>query len=154
MGHQMGDLAIVNAANILKTTFRRADIIGRLGGDEFAVLAMKNNKVNEESLHYRLQNNINALNQQGNLPFPLSLSAGYSTYSPKNKGDLDSLIAEADKKMYENKQYYYRILFSGSRDQNRSPWNKYRGDNSFFYKIFFKILKANIAILKTFELSL
>ena len=38
IGHSEGDLALVEAATVLKEIFRESDIIGRLGGDEFAVL--------------------------------------------------------------------------------------------------------------------
>lgn len=38
LGHSMGDTAIVEAANTLKHTFRKNDLIGRFGGDEFCIL--------------------------------------------------------------------------------------------------------------------
>ena len=37
LGHQAGDQAIHQSAQILSSLFRSTDIIGRLGGDEFAV---------------------------------------------------------------------------------------------------------------------
>ena len=39
-GHQEGDNALKDTANILKNTFRETDIIARIGGDEFAVFGM------------------------------------------------------------------------------------------------------------------
>lgn len=36
-GHDIGDKVLVNIANVLKTTFRKTDIIGRFGGDEFII---------------------------------------------------------------------------------------------------------------------
>ncbi len=39
LGHQEGDLALIETANLLKETFREPDIIARIGGDEFVVLA-------------------------------------------------------------------------------------------------------------------
>ena len=37
LGHQAGDQAIRQSAQILSGLFRAGDIVGRLGGDEFAV---------------------------------------------------------------------------------------------------------------------
>ncbi|MCK7476275.1 MAG: GGDEF domain-containing protein [Candidatus Moduliflexus flocculans] len=39
-GHEEGDAALVEAADVLRDAFRDSDIIARLGGDEFAVLAI------------------------------------------------------------------------------------------------------------------
>lgn len=36
-GHETGDKAIVAVADVLKSAFRKNDIIGRLGGDEFGI---------------------------------------------------------------------------------------------------------------------
>jgi len=33
-GHQEGDIALANVADIIKTTFRESDIMARIGGDE------------------------------------------------------------------------------------------------------------------------
>ena len=37
-GHQEGNRALVETANILRDSFRQSDILARFGGDEFAVL--------------------------------------------------------------------------------------------------------------------
>lgn len=38
MGHVQGDLVLREVAEILRSSFRKTDIVGRLGGDEFIVL--------------------------------------------------------------------------------------------------------------------
>ena len=38
LGHEEGDKALIEAASVLKETFRTSDIIARLGGDEFLLL--------------------------------------------------------------------------------------------------------------------
>jgi len=45
-GHEAGDKALIDFAQILKETFRDYDIIGRVGGEEFAV-CMPNTDINE-----------------------------------------------------------------------------------------------------------
>jgi diguanylate cyclase (GGDEF)-like protein len=37
-GHQAGDTALMQAANLLETSARAGDVLGRIGGDEFALL--------------------------------------------------------------------------------------------------------------------
>ncbi|HEY3122865.1 MAG TPA: PAS domain S-box protein, partial [Thermoanaerobaculia bacterium] len=39
LGHEAGDASLATAADVLRDSFRAADVIGRIGGDEFAVLA-------------------------------------------------------------------------------------------------------------------
>ena len=39
LGHDAGDKALIDTANILRQILREADIIARIGGDEFAIIA-------------------------------------------------------------------------------------------------------------------
>jgi diguanylate cyclase (GGDEF)-like protein len=103
-GHEEGDKAIVEAANVLKETFRASDIIARLGGDEFAVLAIDTDEADSEIFKYRMQQLIDIRNKQGNRKYRLSISVGCSYYDPENPFSIDELIARADKLMYEQKQ--------------------------------------------------
>ena len=41
LGHEGGDKVLIDAADVLRRTFRESDIIARVGGDEFAVLAIE-----------------------------------------------------------------------------------------------------------------
>lgn len=41
LGHQKGDWALIDTANLLKETFRESDIIARIGGDEFVVMPIE-----------------------------------------------------------------------------------------------------------------
>ena len=42
-GHQEGDKALIDTANILKKSTRKSDIIARIGGDEFVAFFCNNN---------------------------------------------------------------------------------------------------------------
>jgi diguanylate cyclase (GGDEF)-like protein/PAS domain S-box-containing protein len=104
VGHQKGDMAIINVANILKETFRESDIAARIGGDEFVVLGVDTPETNIETLVDRLRENLNAHNDKVNEPLAeLSLSYGFTIYDPKHPRSIDELLSEADKLMYQHK---------------------------------------------------
>jgi diguanylate cyclase (GGDEF)-like protein len=103
LGHDVGDAAIMAAANLLKHTFRESDIVARLGGDEFVVL-MQGRDPSSEFIQQRLQNAIAQFNQTQKQPFQLSMSVGLQSYDPNQPVSLDQLINLADIKMYECKR--------------------------------------------------
>ena len=102
-GHEMGDRIIVDAAQILKQTFRDADILARLGGDEFA-LFIPIYSGNSDEFYLRVQNNIDRFNQQPDRAYLLSISIGVQSGDLSNQLSLEELVAQADKLMYENKR--------------------------------------------------
>ncbi|MCD6595106.1 GGDEF domain-containing response regulator [bacterium] len=106
-GHNVGDIALMETANILKESFSRSDIISRIGGDEFAVLALEARTKSIEILIDRLQRNIEVYNKSLNYSFRISVSIGYSRYGPKKHYSIDELFAQADEMMYncKNKKY-------------------------------------------------
>ncbi|MBD2387892.1 sensor domain-containing diguanylate cyclase [Cylindrospermum sp. FACHB-282] len=103
LGHEIGDAAIVAAANLLKETFRNSDTMARLGGDEFVVL-MQGNDPNSEAIQERLQAAIDQFNQTQQQPFQMSMSIGVQSYDPKEPISLDDLITLADIQMYQQKR--------------------------------------------------
>jgi len=104
LGHLEGDKALIEAATLLKETFRTSDIIARLGGDEFAALAIDTTKENSELFTARLQSLIDTRNKQENRKYRLSISVGCSFYDPENPCSLDELMVRADQLMYKKKQ--------------------------------------------------
>jgi len=104
IGHQKGDMAIINIANILKETFRESDIVARIGGDEFVVFGADTPETNIETLVDRLRENLNAHNDKANEPLgELSLSYGFIIYDPRHPHSIEELLSEADKLMYQHK---------------------------------------------------
>jgi len=104
LGHKEGDNALIEVATVLKETFRSSDIIARMGGDEFAVLAIDTMEGNTEIHMARLQDQIDRHNSQENRRYGLSISVGCSYYDPENPCSIDELMAQADKRMYEQKR--------------------------------------------------
>lgn len=104
LGHKEGDLALIEAGNVLKEAFRESDIVGRVGGDEFAVLALQTGSAEAGDIMQRLQQRLAARNAQPGRRYRLSLSVGIASYEPDNPLPLDELMASADALMYENKR--------------------------------------------------
>jgi diguanylate cyclase (GGDEF)-like protein/PAS domain S-box-containing protein len=103
-GHQEGDRALIAVANIIKETYRDPDIIARIGGDEFVVLAIEGtSESSAENLRLRLSRNLELFNAKKERSYPLSLSMGVVRYDPDQPASVEGLIAEADKRMYEEK---------------------------------------------------
>ncbi|MGB9721770.1 MAG: sensor domain-containing diguanylate cyclase [bacterium] len=104
-GHSTGDLMLKETANILKSSFRKSDIIARVGGDEFIVIA---NEAQPESINVminRLKANIKKFNESNKHP-ELSLSIGYAYFDPIDSKTLDDMVKIADRMMYEEKQKF------------------------------------------------
>jgi diguanylate cyclase (GGDEF)-like protein/PAS domain S-box-containing protein len=103
LGHQAGDGAIIQTAEILKDTFRTSDIVARLGGDEFVVLAAIDKDESANSLTDRLQLRFELFNEQSNAPYKLSISVGVMHFDV-DEDSIEEVTARADLNMYEDKR--------------------------------------------------
>ncbi|MCK9169472.1 MAG: GGDEF domain-containing protein [Treponema sp.] len=110
-GHSSGDYAIKMEADFLRNSFRSTDIIGRLGGDEFVIIATE---LNEKKFHFiqqKLNEACSKWNQSANAGFVLSISLGYTFFSPEKKQYvLKYLLEEADASLYKKKKNRKNIL--------------------------------------------
>jgi diguanylate cyclase (GGDEF)-like protein/PAS domain S-box-containing protein len=103
-GHQEGDLALIDTANILNATYRESDIIARISGDEFVVIPIGTTGDNIENVAARLRRNIENHNATTKRNYKLSISFGISHFDPQNPCSPDELLAQGDKLMYEQKK--------------------------------------------------
>ena len=103
-GHQQGDEALIEAAEILKGTFRTSDVVARIGGDEFAVIAIEALRENADTLRARVRQRLGAAQVKRQSPYRLSLSVGAASVDPQQTPRLDELLAQADRALYEQKQ--------------------------------------------------
>lgn len=104
LGHAVGDRALKKMTELLRSSFRRSDIVGRLGGDEFGVLALEVSGEDEGMLVRRIRRRIEAFNVRESEPFSLSLSLGMARFERDTGGGLEDLMARADAAMYEEKR--------------------------------------------------
>jgi diguanylate cyclase (GGDEF)-like protein/PAS domain S-box-containing protein len=103
MGHDEGDKALIDTANIIRQTLREADIIARIGGDEFAIVATEITELNPDAFSTRLQQNINEFNAKECRPYKIAMSWGTAVYDPAFPASLDELMSAADELMYQRK---------------------------------------------------
>jgi diguanylate cyclase (GGDEF)-like protein/PAS domain S-box-containing protein len=104
LGHQEGDRALIDIAQILKKTFRESDIIARHGGDEFVILSLETPEFGADLLVNRLAEHMHYHNRYESRPYSLSLSMGFARYDPEKPMSLHELLVKADSMMYEEKK--------------------------------------------------
>jgi diguanylate cyclase (GGDEF)-like protein len=110
-GHMEGNRVLSQVAAGLKSACREYDYVARMGGDEFVVLMPglrgEDSKARVESLRQ-------IITDSGIGLFPdreLTASIGVSSF-PKDGTDAEQLLAEADRRMYHEKQ---------ERKESRNP---------------------------------
>ncbi len=103
-GHAAGDIAIADAAALLKRTFRESDVVGRLDGDKFAILAIGVADDGPRSILRRLAKALAGYNEVPDRRFRLSFSLGFAAVDPGDGSSLDHLLAEADRDLFGKKR--------------------------------------------------
>jgi PAS domain S-box/diguanylate cyclase (GGDEF) domain len=103
-GHAAGDQVVIDAATVLKGTYRRVDILARIGGDEFTAFPIEAGPDSAEILTSRLQDNIAKHNERYTRPFRLSMSVGVGRIKAADCPTVQRLLAEADRELYRRKR--------------------------------------------------
>lgn len=104
LGHEMGDLMILNFAKLLRKTVPLKYFVGRFGGDEFIVIAENIRDQEEaEQLLKKIREmvlNFNSINGQ----FQLKYACGYAFSKEFPSCNMMELLHIADQRMYEDKK--------------------------------------------------
>ena len=103
-GHDEGSAAIVNTAELLRQSFREADIIARLGGDEFSVLIINAVEDTNRIIAERLQSNFDKHNRESGKSYQLSISFGIVAIEFESAASIEQTMRQADEAMYEHKR--------------------------------------------------
>lgn len=104
LGHQAGDLLLIEVARRLEKCVREVDTVSRLAGDEFTVILTNLNTVDEARLvaHKILQAFVLPVNL-GNRDIFISTSIGITSF-PSDGTEIDKLLKNADTAMYHAKE--------------------------------------------------
>ena len=104
LGHQAGDLLLVEVAARLTRSMRPGDMVARLGGDEFAVLIESAQGQDEViSVARRILDTLAELIDVGPRSVPAMCSIGVAS-GYGNETDVDTLLRNADLAMYLSKR--------------------------------------------------
>jgi diguanylate cyclase (GGDEF)-like protein/PAS domain S-box-containing protein len=104
LGHDEGDRALIDTADVLREIFRLNDVVSRLGGDEFVALMIDADVAQVEVFAARIRQAMATRNAQGLRRYRLSASVGASPYDADRGQTIESLLAHADTLMYEQKR--------------------------------------------------
>ena len=103
-GHQTGDRALREVAQVLRTVIRPYDICVRYAGDEFIVVLAGCGRDEAENKRTELQDAVDRLMfaaRPGN-PLSLSIAAGAAVF-PHDGASYEALLTVADTRMYRDK---------------------------------------------------
>lgn len=105
LGHEEGDLLLIEAANRLMNSVRAIDTVARMGGDEFIILLV--NIENKNAIIAVIEKIVAAFRKPffiGNNKLAITLSIGISFY-PQDGEDGNTLIKNADTALYNAKKH-------------------------------------------------
>jgi diguanylate cyclase (GGDEF)-like protein len=104
-GHAAGDAALQAVAEALKTSLRKADILGRYGGDEFMIILPETSLDGAKMLAEKVRIAVSEIELPvaKNKRIGLAISLGVAgCCAPAD--DLDTLVRLADSALYASKQ--------------------------------------------------
>jgi diguanylate cyclase (GGDEF)-like protein len=107
-GHLTGDTCLIQIANLLLTSVKRAtDLVARYGGEEFIVLLPETDSIGAVHVANRIRCKIDRQQiphrSSSVCPF-VTASIGVATCIPNANSQIDGLIQAADEALYESKR--------------------------------------------------
>ena len=105
LGHDRGDVALVNLSNLIATVFSRSKVY-RFGGDEFVVLLTEYDYAHANRLVVEFNTKIYAHIRNSKLTKEnqTSASIGYSAFNPATDKTVEEVFKRADEAMYRRKR--------------------------------------------------
>jgi diguanylate cyclase (GGDEF)-like protein/PAS domain S-box-containing protein len=101
LGHESGDVLLIESANVIKNALRQGDMVARIGGDEFAILLPQSDAETVEAVCSRIREAIKSYNTKDyGLTLSISIGIAVANNAPAN---MDNLFKEADENMYREK---------------------------------------------------
>jgi len=121
VGHAQGDTILERFAELVKKSIRSIDIACRYGGDEIVIIFSFTTMEGAFEVAQRLRKRIEDFNF-GSVETPLHFTAsiGLLSIAGKDCADVDVLLQELDKQLYEAKNTGRNKICGGSFSQFRS----------------------------------
>ncbi len=119
LGHEMGDRLIVKFADLLKRNYDRGEYLGRMGGDEFVVVIPDVTDYELDTTLDRLNKLVEDANSLSD-DLKVSFSCGHCYSYEIHKATATAVYVEADRRMYLEKEKYYKARGYGRRQGDRA----------------------------------
>ncbi|WP_254664240.1 sensor domain-containing diguanylate cyclase [Lysinibacillus fusiformis] len=118
-GHQVGDLVLRHAADLLKNHVRVEDIVGRWGGEEFLVICPHTRLMDAVQLSENLRQQL----EQHSFPVVHQKTSSFGVTSFVTGDTIHSLLSRCDKALYQAKEHGRNLVEFLQNDIN-SETNK------------------------------
>ena len=105
-GHDTGDKALIEIANILFESTPESGSVIRYAGDEFLIFIEKADYNALLDIKKQIMHKLNEINPLPDIKYQLSLSFGLGLHKSSSE-NFDEFIKELDKSMYSDKEQYY-----------------------------------------------
>lgn len=106
-GHDIGDIALKEVANVLSEATSEHGVAIRYAGDEFLIFVAEADNVVLLEIKDKIIQELSKLNRQHDRKYQLSLSFGIGLYDPSSES-FDEFVKKLDTNMYYDKEQYYR----------------------------------------------
>lgn len=131
LGHNVGDLLLVEAAKRLKEQVRESDTVSRIGGDEFLILLPEvGSAQNAANISQKILDTMVEPFLLADHELFISASVGISLY-PSDSEDADMLVMNADTAMYHAKAQGKNNYKFFTEDINKSTVQRFMLETRF-----------------------
>ncbi|MBU0721618.1 bacteriohemerythrin [bacterium] len=104
LGHAVGDIVLIEAANRIKSFIRESDILARFGGDEFTLILLDiSESISIERISESIIQALSRPYEIADKQIYISASIGITLY-PNDAKDAAELLKNADQAMYQAKK--------------------------------------------------
>lgn len=100
-GHQAGDDALVDVAQVLRDSTRSCDYVTRYGGEEFLVVLTATDRPGAETFAERIRSRVEEMRSKGRSA--VTISVGVASY-PDNGEEIEVIVRAADAALYACKR--------------------------------------------------
>jgi len=104
LGHEVGDELITTITQVIGEQIRANDFVARLGGDEFLIIFDGLDEDQAEAVWEQIVTAFKTINESENRRYEISVSHGIEAIVAGSNDYIDSIINQADEKMYREKK--------------------------------------------------
>jgi diguanylate cyclase (GGDEF)-like protein len=104
-GHQAGDQALRELANVITANVRRpTDLVARYGGEEFSVIVAETDSAGAQQIAEHIRLAVEQLPLVAGAEWPMTVSIGIASWTTTSEMTLEQLLFAADKALYQAKE--------------------------------------------------